>query len=99
LGLSKVDMCLVRGVMGVGPSPVYLVDILLPSNVVVNNVRVAEFQNNGNFDILIGMVIITLGDFAISNKDKKTIVSFRIPSSDNPIDFEREINESGIKQS
>ncbi|MDR0320810.1 MAG: retroviral-like aspartic protease family protein [Treponema sp.] len=94
LGLEIIDMCQVRGVSGVQPSPVYLVDILLPSNVEISNVRVTEFLDNGNFDILIGMEIITLGDFAISNKDKKTIVSFRTPPSDNPIDFLQEINES-----
>jgi hypothetical protein len=72
---------------------------LLPSNVAINNVRVTEFLDNGNFEILIGMEIITIGDFAISNKDKKTIVSFRTPPSDNPIDFVREIDESDINQS
>jgi len=42
--------------------------------------------------MLIGMEIITVGDFAISNKDKKTIVSYRIPPSNNPIDFCIEIS-------
>jgi hypothetical protein len=96
LGLKTVDMCHVSGVSGVQLSPVYLVDILLPSNVAINNVRVTEFLDNGNFEILIGMEIITIGDFAISNKDRKTIVSFRTPPSENPIDFVREIE--GIKQ-
>jgi hypothetical protein len=38
------------------------------------------------FNVIIGMDIITLGDFAISNKDEKTVLSFRIPSVDT-IDF------------
>ena len=92
LGLKPIDMCLVQGVKGVDPSPVYLIDILLPSNVAINNVRVAEFQDNGIFAMIIGMDIITLGDLAISNKDKKTIVSFRIPPSENPIDFTKDIS-------
>ena len=37
---------------------------------------------------------LTLGDFEISNKDGKTTVSFRIPPSNNPIDFVKHINES-----
>jgi hypothetical protein len=91
LDLKKIDMCQVRGVTGTQQSPVYLVDILLPSNVAINNVRVTEFLDNGNFEVLLGMDIITYGDFAISNKDRKATVSFRTPPSDNPIDFVQDI--------
>jgi hypothetical protein len=98
LGLKSVDLSKVSGVSGVHLSPVYLVDILLPSKVQISNVRVTEFLDNGIFEMLIGMDIITYGDFAISNKDGKTVVSFRTPPSDNPIDFVQEINESGIEQ-
>ena len=37
-------------------------------------------------DILIGMDIITLGDFVITNYNNKTVFSFRFPSSE-VIDF------------
>ena len=94
LGLKTIDMCQVCSVTDVKPSPVYMIDILLPSNVTINNVRVSEFLDNGSFEIIIGMDIITLGDFAVSNKDRKTIVSFRIPPSDNPIDFVKEVNRN-----
>ena len=30
--------------------------------------------------MLIGMNVITIGDFSVSNVDKKTVFSFRIPS-------------------
>ncbi len=59
--------------------PLYLVDVFLPNGVRVVNVRVHEAELDG-FDALIGMDIITLGDFAISNVDGKTTFSFRIPS-------------------
>jgi hypothetical protein len=39
----------------------------------------SEIGNQG-IDVLIGMDIISLGDFAISNFDGKTQFSFRIPS-------------------
>jgi hypothetical protein len=97
LGLKIVDMCYVSGVSGIQPSPVYLVDIRLPSKVAIDNVRVTEFLDNGNFEMLIGMDIITIGDFAISNKDKKTIVSFRTPPSDNPINFVSELKDDDAK--
>jgi predicted aspartyl protease len=96
LGLKSIDMCNVSGVMGIHPSVVYQIDILLPSNVGISDVRVAEFQDNGAFEILIGMDIIDLGDFAISNNGGKSIVSFRIPPSDCVIDFVREINKTRI---
>jgi hypothetical protein len=40
------------------------------------------------FDILIGMDIITMGDFLIQNYDRKTTFLFRFPSSKDPIIFQ-----------
>jgi hypothetical protein len=94
LGLKSIDVCNVNGVGGIHPSMVYQIDILLPSDVAIGDVRVAEFKDNGVFEILIGMDIIDLGDFAISNKDGKSTVSFRIPPSDAVIDFVKDINEN-----
>jgi hypothetical protein len=42
-------------------------------------------------DVLIGMDIITMGDFVVSNKGGVTVMSFRVPSSGN-WDFVEEIN-------
>ena len=44
-------------------------------------VQVSEAVLNG-FDVLIGMDIITLGDFSITNVNGKTVFSFRIPSTE-----------------
>lgn len=95
LGLKAIDMCQVSGVGGVTSSQVFLIDILLPSNAEIPNVRVTEFMDNGIFEIIIGMDVMTLGDFAISNSDGKTTVSFRIPPSGSPIDFVRQIESQG----
>ena len=94
LGLKSVDICQVRGVGWVTQSSVYNIDVLLPSAVAIPNVRVTEFIDNGIFEIIIGMDIMTLGDFAISNAGGKTTVSFRMPPSDEPIDFVKLIDES-----
>jgi hypothetical protein len=93
LGLKSVEMCYVSGVGGIHKSYVYTVDILLPNKILVNGVRVTEFFDNGSFNVIIGMDIITLGDFAISNQDGKTTVSYRIPPDDVPIDFVTMINQ------
>jgi predicted aspartyl protease len=61
------------------PSRVYLVNIYLPNGVTVSSVRVVE-GIPGGCDMLIGMDIIGIGDFAVSNFDGKTAFSFRVPS-------------------
>lgn len=58
----------------------YLVNLYLPNNVAFSFVTVTEGVLNGT-DILIGMDIITKGDFSVSNFKGKTCFSFRIPSN------------------
>lgn len=58
---------------------VYAINVFLPNHVQVKFVQVTEGILNG-FDLLIGMDIITLGDFSITNFGGKTCFSFRIPS-------------------
>ena len=66
---------------------VYLVDIVLPNHVYIKNVKVCDSDiGNQGIGVLIGMDIILNGDFAVSNTDNKTAVSFRIPSK-SEIDF------------
>lgn len=45
----------------------------------------SDFQENTR-DVLIGMDIINQGDFAITNQNDKTMLSFRMPSRES-IDF------------
>ena len=48
-------------------------------------------------DLLIGMDIINLGDFAITNKDGVTMLSFIMPSL-NHIDFVKLLEETAAKR-
>ena len=50
------------------------------------------------FEILIGMDIIGLGDFAITNKNNKTTLSFCLPSLAE-IDFNPLVNDYNLKHS
>lgn len=59
----------------------YLIDLCLPNNVVIRGVKATEFNSVGDSDLLIGMDIISLGDFSISNFENKTTFSFRVPST------------------
>ncbi len=59
----------------------YLIDVTLPNNVNVSNVEVCDSEiGNQGIGILIGMDIITSGDFSVSNYNSQTIFTFRIPS-------------------
>jgi hypothetical protein len=61
------------------PCNVYSVNLYLPNGIKVPDVNVAEGIPFG-CDMLIGMDIIGLGDFAVSNYSGRTLFSFRMPS-------------------
>ena len=62
--------------------PVYIVNIGLPSGVAIPGVIVslAQISRDQGIDVLIGMDIITQGDFAVTNPKGNTKFSFRMPS-------------------
>jgi len=67
-----------------------LVNIALPNKVAFSNVKVT-LMDLTDADVLIGMDIIAVGDFAVTNSDGKTTFSFRIPSIEK-IDYVEEAN-------
>ena len=69
----------------------FLVNIVLPNNVTIVSIRVAEGTISGA-DVLLGMDVIANGDFAITNYNGQTWWTFRVPSNE-PIDFVEEIRE------
>jgi hypothetical protein len=89
LGLTSIASLDLVSAHGSKPSDVYILDILMPDGILVKNVIAAEIIPSGAFDMIIGMNIISLGDFAISNENGKTVMSFRLPSSNLPIDFSK----------
>ena len=78
LGLQEFDRGRNYTAQGSYETSVYLVSIVLPNGMVVSDLRVSsgEFQD---FDFLIGMDIISQGDFLLTNKDHSRFV-FRIPA-------------------
>jgi len=79
--------CEVLGVGGKYVSKVYYADIMLPGDILIRDIEVTDFFDNGKFDVIIGMDIITTGDFALSNYNDQMTVSFRCPPVNPPIDF------------
>jgi len=65
---------------------------VLPQGVGIPYLKVTEGDLPTNTDVLIGMDIITTGDFVITNKNWRTTFSFRIPS----IEYIEFINEKTI---
>lgn len=72
--------------------PTYLIDVRFPSGLVVNGVQVTvgTIAAERGISFLIGMDIIALGDFSITNKDGKTTMSFIFPSQ-NHVDYVQKI--------
>ncbi len=89
-GLVATGMTRVYHVDGSSQVETYLVNIGLPDNVRYPSVRVTKGDLPDGDDVLVGMDIITTGDFAVTNINGKTMLSFRFPSVER-IDF---VNES-----
>jgi hypothetical protein len=96
LGISPIGMTMVHGVNSSTNSNVYLVNLLLPSRVVVQT-RVTLGVLPG-VDALIGMDVISMGDFHISNVKGVTIMSFRTPSQ-HKVDYVQEFMDFQRAQS
>lgn len=67
------------------PTNIYSINIYLPNGTKIVDVRVLEGTPN-SCDMLIGMDVINLGDFAVTNNNEHTMLSFRMPSMTD-IDF------------
>lgn len=81
LQLNPTGKIRVHTPSGIGTMSKYLIDIVLNNEVIIKNVIVMDSEiGNQGIDILIGMDIIGLGDFAVSNYNGKTQFTFRIPS-------------------
>lgn len=59
----------------------YLIDVILPNDVSIKNLMVCDSKiGSQGIGMLVGMDIISKGDFLVSNFKNKTTFSFRIPS-------------------
>ena len=76
--------------------PRFTVNLLLPPNVGVSGVQVAQVELLDGVDVLLGMDIINLGDFSVTNKDGKTMFSFIIPSQKH-IDYTKDIDAANAR--
>jgi len=90
LSLAPIDTVYIEGVNSAGEAAISMVHIGLPNSVLITSRRVTVANIGGGADMLIGMDIITLGDFIINNANHKTSFSFGMPPfSDKPDWVER----------
>jgi len=83
LGLIPVSQAKVRGVHGIRSVNVYDVIITLHNKNIKLRTRVTECDElsaDKSVGMLIGMNVINMGDFVITNYQGHTAMSFRVPS-------------------
>ncbi len=98
LKLAPIDYAHVATASGIEHVPTYFTHLFLPNGLQFLNWELMQFQYTGDdSDLIIGMDIITQGDFSITNLDGRTLCSFRIPSQ-HALDFESD-NQSYEKNS
>ena len=87
----QVSVAAVKTVHGTEEMPIHVIDLEISNDVQVPALEVIA-GDIGDADVLIGMDVITLGDFAVTNADGFTQFSFRTPSQEH-IDFVAEIDQ------
>lgn len=97
LGLQPAGFVPVYHAGGNSMSPWYKVNIMLPNNVGFSEIKVTQAILS-DVDVLIGMDIISLGDFSITNVNHKTTFSFRVPSIQTIDYVDEERNTPKIQQ-
>lgn len=92
LGLPPSGIADMKHAGGASVYPTYVVNMLLPNNVLIAGVPVIQCDNIvGDFGAIVGMDIICRGDFSITNVAGRTAMSFRFPSI-STIDYVAEAN-------
>lgn len=94
-GLVSTGRAIVKGVHGESEVDTFLVNIYLPNDVGFSQVLATIGDFGKDADVLIGMNIISKGDFAVTNLDGITKFSFRLPSEVH-IDFEEETRRTNL---
>ena len=92
LGLIPTGKAQVNTANGIAIQNTYTIDIGLPNKVIIQGIIATEVDAlAAGCDALIGMDVITLGDFSITNHKGVTCMSFRVPSG-HEIDYVKNPN-------
>jgi predicted aspartyl protease len=78
---GKTEVCTAAGTVD---KNTFIVDIKLPNKIFFKDLMVTDGELGNKFDVLVGMDIISSGDFSISNTFNKTIFTFCYPPLPKP---------------
>lgn len=96
LSLTPTGKITIQTPSGASVMDTFMVNVLLPNRVIIPDVVVCDSDIGAQgIGMLIGMDIIRLGDFAVSNYDGKTVFTFRLPSKQTT-DYVQQINLANI---
>ena len=79
MNLPIISETEIIGANGPFNTTIHVVDLWLPNHIVIPRLQVSKGVL-ADEDVLIGMDVITMGDFAVSNYEGKTIFTYRVPS-------------------
>ena len=92
LGLIPTGKQIIQTPSGQSVVNTYSVNIEFPNNLTISDLMVCGTKiGEQGIQVLIGMDVLLLGDFAVSNYRGKTVFSFRIPSK-KTTDYVKEIS-------
>lgn len=97
MGLQAIGTVPISTANGVVEVDTCVISVSLPNGVMVENLLVSCADIGEHTDILLGMDIISFGNFAISNNNGKTNYSFVIPSIGDVDYVLRSRNLNGLK--
>ena len=89
LKVIPVDKKTIAGIHSTQVVDIVYITIQLPNNVIKKNIEVAVCNIPSNVGMILGMDIIFLGDFALSNGNMQTLFSFATPPFKDKIDFSK----------
>ena len=81
LKLKPTGSIIITTPSGSATQQTYTLDLILPDGISFKNLKVIGTQIDAlGIELLIGMDVISQGDFAVSNHNGETVFSFRYPS-------------------
>jgi len=97
LDLRAIDTCIVRGINHDQVSDIVVASIILTNDLLLTGRRFSV-NNIPGADVILGMDIITMGDFIINNADGQTLFSFVIPPFKDKISFSKKADSINNKE-
>ena len=87
LKVTTIDKKTIASVHSTQVVDIAYITVELPNNVIKKNIKVAVCNITLNIGMILGMDIISMGDFALSNGNNQTLISFAVPPFQDKTDY------------